>query len=88
MEAADEYADNLKSLIWKLRKDTGFAAPVVAFCPRLARETPPNLQSPRTGRAVCAAMRDASEAVGGVTALMDAGELAYADAAGLEACEI
>ena len=33
---------------------------------------------------MCAAMREASEAVGGVTALMDAGERAYADAAGLE----
>ena len=84
VEAADEYADNLKSLIWKLRKDTGFAAPVVAFCPRLARETPAYRQSPRTGHAVCAAMREASEAVGGVTALMDAGERVYADAAGLE----
>jgi hypothetical protein len=29
-------------------------------------------------------MREASEAVGGVTALMDAGERAYADVAGLE----
>jgi hypothetical protein len=29
-------------------------------------------------------MREASEAVGGVTALVDAGECAYADVAGLE----
>ena len=87
VEAADEYEDNLKSLIWKLRKDTGFAAPVVAFCPRLARETPADQQSPRTRRTVCGAMQNASRSIGGVTALMDEGELAYADVAGLEVYE-
>ena len=87
VEAADEYEDNLKSLIWKLRKDTGFAAPVVAFCPRLARETPADQQSPRTRRTVCGAMQNASRSIGGVTALMDEGELTYADVAGLEVYE-
>jgi len=84
VEAADEYEDNLKSLIWKLRKDTGFAAPVVTFCPRLAIYTSPEKQSPRMRRTVCDAMRNASVSIGGVTALMDEGEQAYADVA---ACE-
>ena len=87
VEAADEYEDNLKSLIWKLRKDTGFKASVVTFCPRLAVKTPAEKQSPRMLRTVCGAMQNASKSIGGVTALMDEGEQAYADVAGLEVYE-